>query len=263
MKIFDPYIRSRSQGGDDLRNLHYFGTEEVLTVAYGSKRFEDAGELLADFEELIEEEVRRLRRCGLIGHVALGVSPAAQPRRTHYEVWDALPKLLERPNVAALGEIGVWEDSQAQWQLFQRQVEMAREAGPLPILLMPPKELKRTLTYKMIGRLEKWDYPAELVVVNRVGERLARNVIESGCMVTIPVGAAGNDPRETARWIGALLGEVAGGEEKIMFSADLRATGADVLGVPKTMEALKGEGLGDEEVEKMVYQNARRLFVRS
>lgn len=259
MKIFDPHIRSRTQSDDDLKNLHYFGTEEVVTTAYGAQSFERAEDLLQYFDLLAGEEQRRLQRCGLISYCALGVAPNMRPRRAHYEVWKALPELLSKKGVVALGEVGVWEDSSAHWELFERQVRIALDVGPMPILITPPVELKITLTYKMMQRLEKWDYPPSEVIINFTDERLLENVIQSGFCAGYPVGAASNDPRQVARHISDVAGRV-GGTEKILLTAALRTAGADVLGVPKTIVALQDEGIDDVLIEKMVFGNARRLF---
>lgn len=259
MKIFDPNLRSRTQSDDDLKNLHYFGIEEVVSTAYGWRGFERAEDLLAFFEALVEEEHRRLERLGFTAHVALGVLPDGQPRRAHFEVWRELPELLGRPEVVALGEIGVWEDVPAQWELFERQVKIALEVGPLPILVTPPGELKITMTYKMMQRLERLGYPPSLVMMNHTDERLLVNVIESGFCVGYPVGAPNNNPRQVARVIAASLGEL-GGAERILLTAALGSGGADILGVPKTIVALQDLGINDEQIREMVCKNAQILF---
>ncbi len=258
MKIYDPYIRSRTQPDEVLKNLAYFGTQEVVTVAHGGQGFEKASQLIGYLEQLTEGEVRRLERCGIRGHVALGVPPDARPRRTHYEVWEELPKLLERDVVVAVGEIGVWEDTRSQWQLFLRQVEMAVERE-LAILLVPPVELKITLTYKMMARLEKAGVAPERVLVHRMDEKMVENVIESGFCAGYPVGAATNEPRQAARFLADLL-EKSGPAERVLLTSGLRTASADVLGVPKTIVALQELGVAASVIEGWVCENARRLF---
>ncbi len=259
MKIFDPYIRSRTQSEDDLKNLRYFGTTEVVTTAHDAQSFETAQDLIAYFEVLRGEECRRLRRCGLIPHVALGVLPAARPRRAHYEVWEALPDLLRTSTVVAMGEIGVWEDIEEQWELFERQVEIARQVGPIPILVTPPRELKITMTYKMMTWLKRKSYPPSLVVMNRLDERLLENVVESGFCAGYPVGAASNDPRRAGGHIAQVLDRV-DGAGRILLTTALRRQCGDVLGISKTIKALRRQDVQEEAIRRMVYGNAARLF---
>ncbi len=260
MKIFDPHIRSRTQGDDDLKNLHYFGTEALITCAHGEQAFEGATDLLAYFEDLIGEERRRLRRCGFSAYVAVGLVPNARPRRAHYEVFDALPELLQRPEVVALGEVGVWEDREDQWELFEEQIRIARRVGPVPVIVTPPRELKLTLTYKMMTRLDKMNYPPSMVVMNYLDDRLLANVVDSGFHAGFPVGITSNEPRGAGAFLSRLL-EGPGYVDKIMLTAALRRSGGDVLGVPKTIEALQKLDVADSDIEKMVYDNAARLFL--
>lgn len=259
MKIFDPYIRSGTQSEADLKNLHYFGVQEVVTTAHGGHHFETAADLIEYFEFLVDDECRRLRRCQLQPHVGLGVVPDAQPRRAHPEVWTALERMLDETSVVALGEVGVWRDEEAHWELFRRQVRIADRVGPMPILVTPPRRLKVNLTYKMMNWLERYGYPPSKVVMGGLDERMIKNVIDSGFCAGCPVGAARNEPREIAGLLAELAGDDAGAE-RILLTAALRSSGGDLLGIPKTIEALQQEGVDDATIQQLVYNNASRLF---
>lgn len=259
MKIFDPYIRTRTQSDDDLKNLHYFGTRQVVTTAYGGQHFETAADLIEFFELLMGEECRRLRRCSLTPHVALGVAPDARPRRAHPEIWDELASFLTRRSVVALGEVGVWIDEEDHWELFERQVRIARNIGPLPILVTPPEQLKITLTYKMMTRLEKIGYPPSMVVMTGIDERLLGNVVESGFCAGVPVGSTFNEPRRLGHHISEVVDRV-GGADRILLTTALRSSGGDLLGIPKAIEALEALGVDEATIRGFVHDNAHRLF---
>src|SRR5699024_3635861 len=125
------------------------------------RHFERAEDVLGYFDSLCSEEIGRLGRCGLRAQVALGVLPSAVPRRAHFEVWRELPYLLRQPEVVALGEVGVWADEPAQWELFERQIKIVRdmpvgaskggaEPGGMPVICTPPDALRVNMTYKMM-----------------------------------------------------------------------------------------------------------------
>ncbi|MBA2663959.1 MAG: hypothetical protein H0U74_16845 [Bradymonadaceae bacterium] len=260
MKIFDAHIHSDTCSDADLKNLSYFETRRVLTAAHAPRAFERAADLLDYFRELIDSECPRLRRCGLIPHVALGVVPKASPRRTHYEVWRELPALLECDEVVALGEVGVLEDSKTQWDLFERQVRIAMEHGPKPLLLTPPLYLRATMTYKMLQVLERVGYPPERAMINFLDERLVANVVQSGCVAGLAVGASSHEPRQAAGLVCAVI-EALGSAERIVLNSGLRSGGADVLGVPKTIVALQELGVASGVIEELVWANAMQLFL--
>lgn len=259
MKIFDAHIRSDTCSDAELKNLSYFGTAHVLTSAHGSRGFERAEDLLAYFDSLVLEAVPRLERCGLVGHVALGVLWSMQPRRTHYEVWRRLPELLARPEVVAIGEIGAWEDTQKQWDLFERQVKIALELGAKPLLISTPYELKANMTYKMMQKLEKLGFPSERAILGQLDERLLENVVQSGFVGGFTVGASSNKPREAARLVAEIV-ERLGSARGIVLSSGLGDGSGDVLGIAKTIVSLQDLGVEDSVIEDCVFGNAESFF---
>src|SRR5690606_32408419 len=128
-----------------------------------------------------------------------------QPRRAHYEVWRRLAELLARPEVVAVGEIGVWEDTKKQWDLFDRQVKMSLEHGVKPLLISTPYELKVNMTYKMMQRLETLGFPPDRAVLGQLDARLLENVVQSGFVGGFGVGASSNEPREAARLVAEIV----------------------------------------------------------
>lgn len=256
----------------DLQNLHYFDTKRVLTCAHAPRHFERAEDLLGYFDALTSEEAGRLARCGLKAHVALGVLPSAVPRRAHFEVWRELPHLLEQPEVVALGEIGAWADEAGQWELFERQVKIARDFSSgstkkdaatesLPIICTPPEDLRVNMTFKMMQRVEKLGMAPELVLMNRLDERLIEAVVREGFVAGVSVGASNLNPRKSAQILANLI-QTLGSAERIVLNSALRAGGSDILGIPKTIVALQELGVDAHTIEKLVYGNAMALFIR-
>lgn len=258
MQIFDAHIRSDSQSDDDLRNLAYFDTRRVVTTAHGARNFEKAEEVLDYFGWLIDDERARIIDCGLEAAVGLGMTPEAVPSRRHPEVWSALPKWLARPEVAAVGEIGVWEDETSQWELFERQVEMARDAA-LPVIATPPSGLKANMTYKMMMRAEDVGAEPERILMTRLDERLVDRVVRDGFVAGLAVGSSYLEPKKAAEVVAKTIEQV-GHAEQIVLTTALSAGASDVLGIAKTIEALRAEGVGEDAIERVVWSNAAELF---
>ena len=260
MKIFDAQIRSDICSEADLKNLEYFETERVITTAHARREFERAEDLLEYFDALTTDEVERLRRCGLIANVALGVAPDMRPRRAHFEVWRELPHLLQQPEVVAVGEIGAWEDSEAAWTLFERQLEIASDVGDVPVICVPPPELKVNMTYKMMQRIEKLVHDSNLCMMNRLDERLVETVVQEGFVAGVSVGSQNVEPREAAALVMDVV-ESVGSADRIVLNSALRTGSVDILGIPKTVVALQDLGVDTRVIEKLVYGNAMSLFV--
>ena len=258
LRFFDAHVRTDTRSDDDLKNLSYFETDDVLTTAHAYEAFERAEDLLEYFEWLRTDECARIERCGMEPHVALGVLPDATPRRSHPEVWTELPEMLERPRVAALGEIGAWEDSERHWELFERQARMAREAG-VPILATPPTELKVNMTYKMMLHLEEVGVSPDDVMMNYLDERLVETVVRDGFVAGVAVGTPNLSPRTAAETLVDAV-EAVGHAERIVLNSALRTGQSDVLGIPKTASVLDDLGMSEKTIDRLVYRNAAELF---
>lgn len=258
MRIFDAHVRTDARSDADLKNLAYFDTERVLTAAHAFRSFERSEDLLAYFEWLRTEEVDRIERCGLEADVALGVLPDMRPRRSHPEVWTALPEYLARERVAAVGEIGAWRDEEAHWELFERQVRAAKQAG-LPIVVTPPDELKVNMTYKMMQRIERLGFPTNRAVMNHLDARLVETVVRDGFVAGVAVGGQNLEPRSAAEVIEGVV-ESVGRASRIVLNSALRTGSGDVLGVPKTAAALEDRGVDAETIDRLAYRNAEEVF---
>lgn len=261
MDIFDAHIRSDTRSEDDLRNLHYFETTCVVTTAHAYRAFERASDLIQYFEGLTTHEVARLASCGLQAYVALGVLPEARPRRTHYEVWDALPVLLEREVVVAVGEISAEEDTDEHWELFERQAKMAMDAN-IPIIATPPPGLRANMTYKMMRRLDSMGFPRELAMMTHLDERLIETVVAEGFVAGVSAGPYHLEPRHAAQVVAEAIQKL-GHAERIVLNSAIREGAADILGIPKTVVELQEVGVPAAIIQQLCFVNAETLFVKN
>lgn len=262
MSLFDAQLRSDALTNEELSNLCYFGTAALVTTAHAAKRFERSDELLDYFENLCGPERARVERAGIEAFVALGVTPTARPRRAHPEVWRELPELLRRPEVVAVGEIGVWEDVEAQWRLFDRQVELALGSN-VPIVITPPEVLRVTMTYKMMQRLERLGQPPERCLINRCDSRLLPTVIAEGYYAGLSVGFGHEEPRAAAALLLQTLEEVPATSDRAVLNSSIHRGASDILGMAKTVTAMEEAGAQSALVHSVSFQNAARFYATS
>lgn len=259
MRIFDANVRTDTRSDEDLKNLGYFDTERILTTAHAYRPFERAEDLLEYFEWLRTDERARIDRCGPEGYVAVGVLPDATPRRSHPEVWSELPDVLDRPHIVALGEVGAWEDTDRHWELFERQIRIAKEVG-VPVVATPPTDLKVNMTYKMMLRIEEIGLPPDRVMMNYLDERLVETVVRDGFVAGLSVGTPNVDPRRAAEILVDTV-ESVGHADRIVLNSALRTGSSDVLGIPKTASTLDDLGIAEDVIDQLAYRNASRLLL--
>jgi predicted metal-dependent TIM-barrel fold hydrolase len=131
----------------------------------------------------------------------------------------------------------------------------------MPLVITPPRDLRVNMTYKMMRRLEHLDFPPERALFNYLDARLVENVHLEGFVAGITVDPTALPPRRAARLAADAL-EALGDDRRLVLSSGLRAGAADVLALPKTLDALTRLGVPDPTITRLAHTNARELYAR-
>lgn len=261
MKIFDAHVYADDRPDADFSNLRWFDVERVLLCAHAPHSFQTAGELMAYFQHLLDVETVRVEQLGLDVHVALGIHPDAVPRRAHYELWRELPLLLEDPRVVALGEIGLVDATPREWSLVERQLRLLGESGvDKPAVFRLPTaadaRTRRGAVAKLARLVDTHGVPRGNVLVQHVDWLTIDPVEEAGFYAGLTTGPLFLSVED------ALRVAVHHDRRRLVAGSALRSGGADVLALPKLAVALGEAGIPRAEIERIVYGNAMRLFIR-
>jgi predicted metal-dependent TIM-barrel fold hydrolase len=149
--FFDAHLHADGLSDEDLRSMACFGLKGALIPARDAV-CPTARDLVAHFEELIHIESRRLGRLGIRAYAALGINPARIPWHGLEEVLAAIPRLAGAGRLVAIGEIGLAQGGAREEQVFERQLELARELS-LPVIVRTPEREKLRITRRALAML--------------------------------------------------------------------------------------------------------------
>ncbi len=261
MKIFDAHVYADDRPDADFSNLHWFDVERVLLCAHAPYGFQTAADLLGYFQHLLDVETVRVEQLGLQAHVALGIHPEAVPSRAHYEIWRELPLLLQDARVVALGEIGVIDSTEREWALVDRQLRVLAASG-----------VKKPVVFRLPTAL---DPRARRDAIERMGTVADANGVPRTDVLIQHVDWLTIDAAEAEGFLsgltpGPLFLEVEDAvriathhdRRRIVAGSALRSGGADVLALPKLAVALTEAGIPRSDIERILYGNAMRFYVR-
>lgn len=253
MEIFDAHVHVDARGFEDLRTLALLGTREVTTCAHDALPFSCAESVLDHFARLLDLDCYRLRQCGIKPHVALGVHPRGIPKKGFDLVVQALPALLGRQEVVAVGEIGLHYASQEELDVFRQQIELAKSLD-LPCIVHTPEKNKLTVTREAISVVEEMQISRERVVIDHVNEETFGLVKDSGCWVGLSVHPGKLSELRAA----SLVQEF--GSERIMFNSDVASALSDIMALPKAILEMRKMGVAEADVGAVVRDNAVRFY---
>ena len=170
MRLFDAHLHPEGLSDVDLETLRTFGVERALLPAHPLLTTPTPRALLQQFAELTGRQRARCARAGITAHAALGLHPRALPRRGTDEVLSALPALLQRDKVRALGPTGLWQDTEVEREVLLAQAKLARRFR-VPLLVALPAANHERLARRTLELLRGARIPARQVLVEGVTAR--------------------------------------------------------------------------------------------
>lgn len=260
MKIFDTRVLGTLWPQDVLENIVYFGTTDALICAHPDRPIHSTQKMLRYFSILVHERRKAFIKSGLKVRVALGVTPDVRPTRSHFDLWDRLPEYLQQEHVVALGDIGVWEDDQAQWEMFDVQIAaMQSVQHQMPVIVVVRGRHPVTMTYKMMQRLERLNVSPAQVVFHQAPEPARSTLLSEGFAAALTFGACGDEPRDAVHILDSCVGT--GSDTRLMLASSLGAhLQNDVVALPRVIEVLQAQGVDSELVEAIAWRTAHRYF---
>jgi predicted metal-dependent TIM-barrel fold hydrolase len=259
MRLFDPHIHMTSRTTDDYQAMAAAGIAAIVEPAFwvGQPRthvgtFEDY------FLSLLGWERFRAQQFGIRHFCTLALNPkeANNPKLAE-GVIALLRRYLEKDGVVAVGEIGYDDQTEAEDRCFRAQIELAREYG-LPILIHTPHRDKKRGTERTLALVKEMNFPPELTLVDHNNEETLPLTLESGCWAGHSIYP--HTKMDEGRMV-TLVKRF--GTERIIVNSAADWGVSDPLKVPKTAAALREAGVGESDIEQVVWRNPIRFFAQS
>jgi predicted metal-dependent TIM-barrel fold hydrolase len=259
MKIIDPHVHMTSRTTDDYEAMAGAGIVAIVEPAFwlGQPRT-TAGSFVDYFNSLLGWERFRASQFGIRHFCTMGLNPkeANNPRLAD-EVMELLPRFLVKDGVVAVGEIGFDDQTDAEEKYFARQIELAREYD-LPVLVHTPHRDKKQGTIRSLQLVRSLKFPEERVLIDHNNEETLPLVLDTGCWAghTIYPNTKMDEHR-----MAALVKRYGTARMIVNSAADWGIS--DPLKVPKTIEVMQAEGIGEDVIQTIVWDNPRAFFGQS
>jgi len=259
VKLFDPHIHMTSRTTDDYQAMADAGIAAIVEPAFwlGQPRthvgtFEDY------FLSLLGWERFRASQFGIRHFCTMGLNPKeANNDAVADGVLELLELYVEKDGVVAVGEIGYDDVSPAEEKVFQRQIELAREAG-LPILIHTPHRDKKRGTERTIAVIKEAGFPPELTLIDHNNEETLQATLDSGCWAGHSIYP--KTKMDEARMV-TLVQRF--GSERIIVNSAADWGVSDPLKVPKTAQAMREAGIAEASIETICWKNPIAFFAQS
>ena len=252
---FDALLHARARRARDVEDLAFFGGTGALGAADAVAAAAAAAAVRAGWEE-IAAAASRLRRAGLDGHAAVGVHPRRIPLRGLEALLADLPVALDRPEVTAIGAVGLDQGGELEERVLCRQLELARELRR-PVLVATPWRAKERITRRVLTLLNEAELEPGRVLVTGADARTVRAVRACGYLAGVSLSASGGARGPIAEAVGLVR---VLGPEGLVLGSDAGIAGSDLLALPRAADRLARAGLSEAVVRRVCGGNARAFL---
>jgi predicted metal-dependent TIM-barrel fold hydrolase len=259
MKIFDPHIHMTSRSTDDYEAMARAGILAIVEPAFwlGQPRTH-VGSFIDYFNSLLGWERFRASQFGIRHFCTIGLNPkeANNPKLSE-EVLAMLPRFLAKDGVVAVGEIGFDDQTDEEEACLHRQIELAAEFE-LPVLIHTPHRDKKRGTIRTIDVVRRAGFPEERVLIDHNNEETLPIVLATKCWAghTIYPNTKMDEQR-----MAALVKKY--GTDRIIVNSAADWGISDPLKVPKTIDVMREQGIPDEQIQTIVWDNPVAFFAQS
>lgn len=259
MMFIDPHAHMISRTTDDYQAMAAAGVVAVIEPAFwvGQPRTHVA--TYSDYlSAIIGFERFRAGQFGIRHYCTVGLNSKESNNEELAEaVMEILPRFALKEGVVAIGEIGYDEQSDLEDHYFRLQLELAKELD-LPVMIHTPHRDKKRGTTRSMDVCEEHGMDPTRIVVDHNNEETVREVLDRGFWAAFsiyPSTKMGNE-----RMV-ELLKEYGG--DRIMVDSACDWGISEPLGVAKTARLALQQGIPEETVKSVCYQNALDAYGQS
>ncbi len=183
--------------------------------------------------------------------MALGIHPANTQVKPDI-IYENLYKWIENDQIVAIGEIGLEDLTDAELDIFKKQLDIADETDSKVIIHTPRKNKAEVL--KVILDIVPQHLNENQAVIDHINQDTINEVIDKNYMIGLTV----QPQKLTKEDAIAILDEY--GFDNFLLNSDMSNKPSDVLSVPKTIRELKRLGYEESQIEKVAHKNAQEFF---
>ncbi|HZR51993.1 MAG TPA: TatD family hydrolase [Streptosporangiaceae bacterium] len=258
MRIFDPHIHMSSRTTDDYERMAAAGVRALVEPAFwiGQPR-SNVGSFIDYFDSLIGWEPFRASQFGIRHHCAIALNPKEANDPRCREVIKILPHYLAKDGVVAVGEVGYDSMTPDEDEVFAAQLALAVDHG-LPALVHTPHRDKQRGTQRSLDVVKESGIDPGRVVIDHLNEVTVAMVADSGCWMGFSIYPVTkmSPPR-----MASLLHRYGTARMLVNSAADWGRS--DPLLTLRTAEAMRAAGFGDDDVDRVLWQNPVEFYAQS
>jgi len=249
--LIDTHIHGDARSSEDFEKMFISGIDTAITCAYYPYKISNETVLLNHLEKILYYDTKRASNYGLDVKVALGIHPTNIIKSPEI-IFEKLYNYIDNDKIVAIGEIGLENLTSEEFDIFEKQLEIADETKTKVIIHTPrenKKEVLKEIKSIVLGKIDP-----NLVVIDHINSNVIEEVVDECFTLGLTIQPQKMEVEEAI----AILKEY--GFDMFLLNSDMSYKPSDPLSVPKTVRTLKKLEFDDKEIDKVAFKNAKSFF---
>ena len=259
MRIIDPHLHTDRMKGKEVETISIAGVEAgIIPTAHLLPWLISAETLLRMWRNYLDFQVNHSKSLGICLRVSLGVPFYGLDTEAISECLKQLPRYLEHENVVAMGEIGLDAGIEDEVKLFRKQLNIAKE-HTLPIIVHTPTPMEpqaEKVIRQIVKVINEEKYPIERAVLDHTGLNTLEFRLGSGAKVGLSLCYDKLRPEDVAD----VVAQHMDASDQLLINSEFGYSGEGYYSVPRAVLSMRRLGLTREQIEKVTWDNPKKLF---
>jgi predicted metal-dependent TIM-barrel fold hydrolase len=259
----DAHIHLNTLTWKNLEDMYMVGIRTIISPVHldGAKPVKN--ETIIDmWDYLLEVHMPRAKSFFIEPYAMIGISMVSTPEKGAPELYAELEDYLKRPEVVAIGEIGLepgsrtCKDMAQQAEFVVKQLKVAKNVGVCVDFHVPnAPDDKKKYTEQTIALCEQEAFPMDKVIIDHCSEANIDMVLKSGANAAISIQPFRNMTPEKAADL-AIKYDF----DRIMLDSDSSSLPSDPLAVARGAMELKKRGVSGENINRVCFENCKNCY---
>ena len=244
-------MHADSRSGEDFKEMYLAGIDTAITCSFYPYKIDNELILLNHLNRILEFDTKRASEYGLDLKVALGIHPANTSINPEL-IFENLYKWIENKQIVAIGEIGLEDLTDAEIDIFKRQLDIADETDSKVIIHTPRKNKSDVLD--VILDIVPQHLDESQAVIDHVNPDVVGKLEDTNYMLGLTVQPQKMEKEDAI----SILDKY--GFDNFLLNSDISNKPSDPLSVAKTVRELTRLGYNEKDIEKVSHKNAEKFF---
>ena len=259
MRLIDSHIHLDRMAGEDILRLSWGGVEVgIVPTPHLMSGLFYPKTLFELWEKTLDYMVGYAAGMGVDVYACLSVPFCGLTSEGYDEALKKLPEYLDHPRVVGIGEIGLDTGNDHELNLFKTQLALAKDRN-LPVIVhtaTPRQPQTPAVTTQTIDVLKAENFPFDKAIIDHSGKNTVPERLKSGFVCGLSICY----DKLTAEEVSQIVQEFPEYRDKIIIGSELGYGGAGHLSLVKAAWAMKMDGMPVSEIERVTWENPKRLF---